>query len=49
MPSTAGIWKAMYCHVSKHSECKRFIMACQGLSVPLNLLPNGQTLGGGAS
>ena len=41
------IWQIRYCHnETKHLSCERHKRAHEGKKVPLNLLPNGDTLAG---
>jgi hypothetical protein len=39
-----GVWKVTYCDTDQHRECARFVLTCEGRSVPPNLLPNGKLL-----
>lgn len=38
------IIRSRYCDSTKHTTCARFEKMSQGLQVPKNLLPNGDTL-----
>ncbi len=40
---TVETWKIRYCK-NDHQSCARWKLASQGVSVPLNLLPNGKLL-----
>jgi hypothetical protein len=45
MSSSLKIWRLLYCDTDgKYVKCARFEAARQGLSIPANLLPNGETL-----
>lgn len=38
------VWKKHYCNSSGYEKCERFKMSLKGMSVPLDLLPNGKKI-----